>query len=162
GDLVVCRRLLGAVRTGAGRSGGARGAACRALKGFRQGGEEIAVELRPALMPPALVLLAVAFGGMAQSPPGKPTPNKPDEPRAKALSLERSAEFLDGVTLAWLKQRKCASCHTGFPYLMARQALGDAKAPALLEVRRFFEDRVAAWDKGGKGAGYLKGQGALK
>jgi squalene-hopene/tetraprenyl-beta-curcumene cyclase len=40
---------------------------------------------------------------------------------------------------------------------MARQALGDAKAPALSEVRKFFEDRVAAWDKDGKGAGLLKG-----
>jgi squalene-hopene/tetraprenyl-beta-curcumene cyclase len=76
--------------------------------------------------------------------------------------LTRSAEFLDGVTLAWLKERKCISCHTGFPYLMARAMLGDPKVPALLEVRKYFEDRVANWDKGGKGAGYLKGGGSLK
>jgi squalene-hopene/tetraprenyl-beta-curcumene cyclase len=31
-----------------------------------------------------------------------------------------------------------------------------------LEVRRFLEERVAAWDRGGKGAGYLKGEGPLK
>ncbi len=30
------------------------------------------------------------------------------------------------------------------------------------QVRRFFEDRVAAWDRGGKGAGYLKGEGAVQ
>jgi squalene-hopene/tetraprenyl-beta-curcumene cyclase len=40
---------------------------------------------------------------------------------------------------------------------MAREAVGDSKAPALVEVRRFLEDRVAAWDRGGKGAGLLKG-----
>ena len=109
-----------------------------------------------------LVLVALvvprthARGGELKLPP-KPAASKPDEPPAKALSLDKSAEFLDGVTLHWLKARKCASCHTGFPYLMARQALGDAKAPALLHVRKFFEDRVADWDKGGKGAGMLKG-----
>jgi squalene-hopene/tetraprenyl-beta-curcumene cyclase len=111
----------------------------------------------------ALALLAAPLGAAADEPPpeGKPPPkpaaSKPDEPRAKELSLARSAEFLDGVTLAWLKEKKCASCHTGFPYLTARQALGDPKAPALLEVRRWLEGRVAGWDKDGKGAGLLKG-----
>jgi squalene-hopene/tetraprenyl-beta-curcumene cyclase len=95
-------------------------------------------------------------------PPPKPVPSRPDEPRAEALSLVKSGSFLDSVTLAWLRERKCASCHTGFPFLLARQALGDPKAPALLEVRRFLEDRVAAWDRGGKGTGYLKGSGSLK
>jgi len=94
-------------------------------------------------------------------PPAKPTPNKASEPKADALSLAKSAEFLDGVTLAWIKERKCASCHTGYPFLLARQALGDPKAPALLEVRKYFEDRVAEWDKEGKGKGYLKGKGPL-
>jgi squalene-hopene/tetraprenyl-beta-curcumene cyclase len=94
--------------------------------------------------------------------PLKPAASRPDEPRAETLSLARSAAFLDGVTLAWLRERKCASCHTGFPYLLARQGLGDPKAPALSEVRRFLEDRVAEWDKGGKGAGYLQGGGSLK
>jgi squalene-hopene/tetraprenyl-beta-curcumene cyclase len=36
------------------------------------------------------------------------------------------------------------------------------KSPAVRQVRKFFEDRVAAWDDKGKGAGYLKGHGALK
>jgi squalene-hopene/tetraprenyl-beta-curcumene cyclase len=112
------------------------------------------------------VLLAAGLAANGPAPADKPTPrpaaNRADEPRAKVLSLARSAAFLDGVTLAWIRQRKCASCHTGFPYLLARPALGDPRAPALREVRRFFEGRVAAWDRGGKGAGYLKGGGRLK
>jgi squalene-hopene/tetraprenyl-beta-curcumene cyclase len=115
----------------------------------------------------ALVLLAMASQVTAGEPapqgkpPSKPAASKTDEPRAKVLSLAQSAEFLDAVTLTWIKERKCASCHTGFPYLLARPMLGDPQAPALLEVRRYLEDRVANWDKGGKGVGYLKGEGAL-
>jgi squalene-hopene/tetraprenyl-beta-curcumene cyclase len=115
------------------------------------------------------VLLAVASGVSATGGPApkgkplpKPAPSRADEPRAKVLSLARSAEFLDGATLTWIRERKCASCHTGFPFLLARPLLGDPQAPALREVRRFFEDRVAAWDKGVKGVGYLKGAGSLK
>jgi squalene-hopene/tetraprenyl-beta-curcumene cyclase len=113
------------------------------------------------------LLLALAPGasrGQEPSkgdPPAKPAANSPDEPPAKELSLARSAEFLDATTLAWIRQRKCASCHTGYPYLMARASLGDPKAPALLEVRKFFEDRVAEWDRDGKGSGFLKGKGPL-
>ena len=44
----------------------------------------------------------------------------------------------------------------------ARRAVGDSTAPALLQVRKFFEDRVAAWDRGGKGAGYLQGVGPVR
>jgi squalene-hopene/tetraprenyl-beta-curcumene cyclase len=115
----------------------------------------------------ALTLLALAWGATAGAPaPGKPSAppwaSKPDEPRAKAVSLARSAELLDRATLAWLEKRKCASCHTGFPYLMARQSLGDLKAPARLQVRKFFEDRVAEWDRRGKGTGYLQGLGAVR
>src|SRR5262249_37948474 len=53
--------------------------------------------------------------------------------------------------------RKCASCHTTYPYLMARPMLGDPKAPALLQMRKFLEDRVANWDRGGKGSGLPEG-----
>src|SRR5437762_3503228 len=95
-------------------------------------------------------------------PPPKPAANTPDEPLAPALSLDRSADFLDGVTLAWLRENQCASCHTGYPYLLARASLGGPEAPAVRQVRGFLEDRVAAWDRGGKGAGYLKGDGAVK
>jgi squalene-hopene/tetraprenyl-beta-curcumene cyclase len=115
-----------------------------------------------------LALPAVPSGAFAleagpdKNAPRKPAPNRPDEPLAGALSLARSAEFLDGVTSAWLRERKCASCHTGYPYLIARASAGDPDAPAVRRVRQFFEERVAAWDRGGKGAGYLKGSGPLK
>jgi squalene-hopene/tetraprenyl-beta-curcumene cyclase len=114
------------------------------------------------------VLLSLSSGtGRGQTPtenkpPAKPTANKPDEPLAKALSLDRSAEFLDSVTVSWLRERKCAACHTGYPYLMARASLGGPETPAALQVRKFLEDRVVEWDRGGKGAGYLKAEGALK
>ena len=47
--------------------------------------------------------------------PARPKGNFANEPLAKTLSIERAAEFLDGTTVAWINQRKCASCHTGFP-----------------------------------------------
>jgi squalene-hopene/tetraprenyl-beta-curcumene cyclase len=87
----------------------------------------------------------------------RPTANSADEPMAKKLSLARSAEFLDNAAMAWMKSRKCASCHTTYPYVMARPMLGNAKAPALLQTRKFFEERVAEWDKGGKGVGLFEG-----
>jgi squalene-hopene/tetraprenyl-beta-curcumene cyclase len=116
----------------------------------------------------AVSLLAVALGAIAgQTPaktkgPQKPASRRPDEPLAGSLSLTRGERFLDGETLTWLRGRKCASCHTGYPYLLARTGGGDPEAPAAREVRKFFEDRVDAWDRGGKGAGYLKGGGSLK
>ncbi len=97
---------------------------------------------------------------------GEPRPQVPaakaDEPRAKAFSLDKGVEFLDGVTLAWVRRNQCFSCHTGYPYLLARSSVGDPKAAGLLEARKFMEDRVAAWDQGGKGKGYLKGEGVIE
>jgi squalene-hopene/tetraprenyl-beta-curcumene cyclase len=87
----------------------------------------------------------------------KPPPSRPDEPLASALSLARSAEFLDRAAVSWTRQKRCGACHTSYPYLMARPMLGDPRAPALVQMRRFFEDRVAGWDEGGKGAGLPKG-----
>jgi squalene-hopene/tetraprenyl-beta-curcumene cyclase len=95
-------------------------------------------------------------------PPFRPWASRPDEPRAETLSLANSAAFLDTVTLAWIEKQKCASCHTGFPYLMARRSIGDPKAPALHQVHTFLENRVAEWDRGGKGTGYLQGQGPVR
>jgi squalene-hopene/tetraprenyl-beta-curcumene cyclase len=115
----------------------------------------------------AFTLLAVPEGATAgEPPPGKPSArpwaSRPDERRAETLSLVNSAAFLDRVTVAWIEKHRCASCHTGFPYLMARQSIGDPKAPARLQVRRFLEDRVAEWDRGGKGTGYLQGFGPVR
>jgi len=106
-----------------------------------------------------LLTLAAPSGVSADepAPTRKPAPNSAREPLAAKLSLARSAEFLDAATLAWTQQRRCGSCHTSYPYLMARPMLGDARAPALLQMRKFFEDRVAGWDRGGKGAGLPEG-----
>ncbi|HJZ59139.1 MAG TPA: prenyltransferase/squalene oxidase repeat-containing protein [Gemmataceae bacterium] len=110
----------------------------------------------------AVVFASAPFPLVGGDPPPAPGAATPDEPLAANVSLERAGEYLDVVTLDWLRERKCASCHTGYPYLMARAALGEPKAPALLEVRKFFEERVASWDRGGKGVGYLKGAGPVR
>ena len=60
--------------------------------------------------------------------------------------MTRAAAFLDDVSLDWTRQRQCGTCHTNYPYLMARPTLKGPEAPAMTEVRRFFEDRVAGWD----------------
>jgi squalene-hopene/tetraprenyl-beta-curcumene cyclase len=115
----------------------------------------------------AVALLAVTCVVIAGQPQEKTKGSKkrssrsPGEPLASALSLTKARQFLDGETLTWLGERKCASCHTGYPYLLACVGSVDPEAPAR-QVRKFFEDRVAAWDRGGKGAGYLKGKGSLK
>jgi squalene-hopene/tetraprenyl-beta-curcumene cyclase len=83
----------------------------------------------------------------------KPTANKADEPLAKKLSLAKSAEFLDQIAAQWVRGHGCASCHTSYPFLMARPALGDAKAPGLVWMRAYLEARVAGWDREKKGAG---------
>jgi squalene-hopene/tetraprenyl-beta-curcumene cyclase len=113
------------------------------------------------------LLTALAEPCRAQSPaegkaPRTPTAAQSNEPMAATLSLARAADFLDTVTLSWIRDQKCASCHTGYPYLLARASLGDPDVPAVRNVRKYLEDRVAAWDQGGKGAGYLKGTGSVK
>jgi squalene-hopene/tetraprenyl-beta-curcumene cyclase len=81
---------------------------------------------------------------------------------AQTYSLAKGVEFLDTITLAWIRSNQCFSCHTGYPYLLARTSVGDPKAAGLVEARKFLEERVAAWDQGGKGKGYLKGEGIIE
>src|SRR5262245_17121999 len=119
----------------------------------------------PARTSIAVILLALVLGllsGQAlpasePEPFPKPAPSKATEPLAKTLSLERGGEFLDRAVMAWTRENNCASCHTTYPYLMARPMLGDARALALLQTRKFLEARVADWDVGGKNAGLLEG-----
>lgn len=75
-----------------------------------------------------------------------PEPNRSDEPLAGKFSLAKAAEFLDAANLNWTQQRKCGSCHTNYPYLMARPLLKEQSSPAALEIRHFFEDRAANWE----------------
>jgi squalene-hopene/tetraprenyl-beta-curcumene cyclase len=108
-----------------------------------------------------IALLSACSYSSSQPPAAIPTAS-PDEPMAKTFSLAKGVDVLDTVTLAWVRKQQCFSCHTGYPYLLARTSMGDAKAAGLLEARKFLEDRVAAWDQGGKGKGYLKGQGIIE
>jgi squalene-hopene/tetraprenyl-beta-curcumene cyclase len=99
---------------------------------------------------------AVARTGSAPAqeskPAAQPSPNSATEPVAPVASMARAAAFLDEVSVNWTRQRQCGTCHTNYPYLMARPALKGGDAPAMVEVRRFFEDRVAHWDDDGKAA----------
>jgi squalene-hopene/tetraprenyl-beta-curcumene cyclase len=91
-----------------------------------------------------LLLLSAAQESPLELP--KPKANSAQEPLAGKLSLARSAEFLDAVSLHWTRARKCGTCHTNLPYLMARPALKEIRSPAADEIRRFFETRVAGWE----------------
>lgn len=71
----------------------------------------------------------------------KPEPNTADEPMAKKFCPTKAANFLDATSVNWSRDRRCVTCHTNVPYLMARPALG-TEAPALDEVRKFFEEQV--------------------
>lgn len=95
----------------------------------------------------ALVCLA------ADPKPAAPAPgkNRSDEPIAKLASLEKAAAYLDHVGAEWTTKNKCGTCHTNVPYLMARPALKAKATKEELAVRKFFEDRVANWDRGQKG-----------
>jgi hypothetical protein len=79
-----------------------------------------------------LVLASSAVAG--EEPPNLPKPvaTKADEPLAKKLSLAKGGEFLDRAAMSWAKSNGCASCHTSYPFLLARPLLGDPKAPALV------------------------------
>ena len=86
----------------------------------------------------------VAAGAAFADESLKVSPNTPDEPLARKLSLEKTAEFLDATSLNWTEQRKCGTCHTNYPYLMARPTLKNSEAHN--RIRTFFEKRVANWD----------------
>lgn len=94
-------------------------------------------------------LLVLALPARLVAADAKPAPNRPDEPVAKQLSLVKSAAFLDSVALAWTKERNCGTCHTNYPYLMARSFLKGPSA-AHDEIHQFFVRRATNWDRGGK------------
>jgi squalene-hopene/tetraprenyl-beta-curcumene cyclase len=99
-----------------------------------------------------LPLLICAFAGSLHESAGRPltteslAPNSPDEPLAQKLSLAKAADFLDAVSLNWTQERNCGSCHTNYPYLLARTFLKTGDQGSLVAVRSFFEDRAAHWD----------------
>ena len=73
-----------------------------------------------------------------------------DEPVRNQLSLKEAALYLDRAALAWQKQKKCVTCHTNMPYLMARPALETIQKDSG-EVRDFFESYLSEqWEIGSK------------
>jgi squalene-hopene/tetraprenyl-beta-curcumene cyclase len=112
-----------------------------------------------SLLAGTLVVLAIGCAratwgqeGNRPAGPAKMPPNSPDEPiRAKA-SMASAATFLDSVALDWTRERKCGTCHTNYPYLVARPVLKEPATAAMAEIRGFFEGRVAHWDDAAKEA----------
>lgn len=100
-------------------------------------------------MTPTLLLLAALAGA---DPVPKPPAAREDEPVAKAFSPAKAAEYLDGVGVNWTRDKKCVTCHTNMPYMLARPLLpgGDA---GWKEVRAFLEQDVESWSNGGKPKG---------
>lgn len=115
----------------------------------------------------SLVLSAVCVGfmsmptsqaeesGLRNTPEAFPKPaiSNADEPLADEVSFRRAGEYLDRAAMTWVRDKGCASCHTSYPFLMARPMPGDPQTPALIWMRNFLEVRVAGWDKGGPGRG---------
>lgn len=78
---------------------------------------------------------------MGIHPTGRAGSNLPKEALKENFSVEAATRFLDTSILYWQKQRKCFTCHTNYPYLMARPLLG-AKDVAHRQVRAFAEQTV--------------------
>lgn len=87
----------------------------------------------------------------AQDPAAKAAPNPAQEARASRYSAANAAAFLDKVAVGWTRERNCGTCHTNYPYLLARPTL-DPSGSALTEVRGFFEKRALGWDGPDKAA----------
>jgi len=110
--------------------------------------------MKPAICSITILVLWLALGDATCSAQDvkqdiKLLVNSPAEPIAKSLSLANSADFLDHQARAWTQVKKCGTCHTNYPYLLARPQLG-GDLTALREVRGFFERRIANWDSGKK------------
>lgn len=80
----------------------------------------------------------------AVKPPAQASAS-PQEPLLGGLSLTKAADSLDRVSLAWIEQHECGSCHTTFPYLMSRAVLKDGSLQAMSDVRAFFLNRIDRW-----------------
>src|SRR5262245_3323433 len=84
---------------------------------------------------------------MALSDTTAPTPTKPDEPTAATFSAAKAAAYIDGVGLAWTRDRKCATCHTNVPYMLARPKVSGGDPAPMIEVREFLATTVTKWEK---------------
>jgi squalene-hopene/tetraprenyl-beta-curcumene cyclase len=79
--------------------------------------------------------------GRAPKQPDNPFPYNAGEPAAKAFSLARGAEYLDGVARFWMQTNSCGACHANFFYLMSRPLLDDSPTALVAQTRKFLETR---------------------
>jgi squalene-hopene/tetraprenyl-beta-curcumene cyclase len=86
-------------------------------------------------------LSQIAFG---ETP--KPAATTPDEPMAKSLNAAKAASFIDGVGVAWTRERKCMTCHTNVPFMLARPKIAGGDPKPMQEVREFLEANVKKWE----------------
>ncbi|MGC8642808.1 MAG: prenyltransferase/squalene oxidase repeat-containing protein, partial [Isosphaeraceae bacterium] len=101
----------------------------------------------------ALLAVSTTAAAPAREPARQPLPGKiarptANEPKASSFSMRQAALFLDATTVQWVRERKCGSCHSSYPYLLARPTLREFSSSAPSEIRGFFEQRVAHWDDG--------------
>ena len=72
---------------------------------------------------------------------GRAGQNLPEQQFREKFSLDAATRFLDASSLYWQKQQKCFTCHTNYPYLMARPFIV-ADDTAHQQVRAFAEQTV--------------------
>ena len=83
-----------------------------------------------------LLLTAVFLAASAlHADEKKPAPTRADEAVAKRASADKAAAYLDYVAADWTATKKCVTCHTNAPFLMARRAVEKSSKPSL---RRLF------------------------
>lgn len=101
-------------------------------------------------------LLVHSPAGFADEPPDSRTKTRrnsiptasADEPVSTSYSEDRAVAFLDSVAVDWTRKNHCGACHSNYAYLMSQpvSAVKGKPAPAMTEVRSFFEERVRHWD----------------
>ena len=77
-------------------------------------------------------------------PDGTAGTDLPGVPIREDFSLETATHFLDTSSLYWQKQHNCFTCHTNYPYLMARPFI-KLNETAHRQVRDFAEYTVTEW-----------------
>jgi squalene-hopene/tetraprenyl-beta-curcumene cyclase len=93
----------------------------------------------------SFVVLLLTYPAFAETT--KPALTKSDEPIAKSFSPTKAAEFIDGASLTWTRERKCFACHTNVPYMLARPLISGGDPAPLKELRAFLENEAAGWEK---------------
>lgn len=91
-----------------------------------------------------LLWFILATPALAETP--RPAYTTPDEPLAKQFSAKKAAEFIDGASLHWTRDKKCFSCHTNVFYMQARPLIPGGDAETIKELREFLENAAGNWE----------------